>query len=153
MLHHKFIRYGTLDLKKQKGFTQNPETFHSPPCSRGIYAFPIKAVELFLLGGDYGGVSFEEKKKKRKEFTHNGNLWHHLGDYCKPVDVQARHGSWVKTTVGVWAKAFSKQSLKKRYGDGSKYFTAKSINEPTRSGVSGMYSKDDLEVFFDEKVT
>lgn len=49
----KFIRYGGLSPVKQKGFTTNPTSFHSPPARNGFYAFPQNYIELFLLGGDY----------------------------------------------------------------------------------------------------
>ena len=67
-----FVRYGGLSLVKQKGYDPSMPTFHSPPNTRGIYAFPILS-------------------------TNN-------------------------------------------------------INEPGRSGVSGMYSKDHFEVFIDQKI-
>lgn len=44
-----FLRYGGLAPVKQVGFGKTP-TFHSPPAKAGFYAFPIGAVERFLLG-------------------------------------------------------------------------------------------------------
>lgn len=145
-----FVRFGGLDLKAQKGYSSTPPSFHSPPCRRGIYAFPLKAIELFLIGGGYGDLSFEQKKAMRKEFTHSGTIWHHLGHQCKPHEIAGRHGSWVKTSVTVWKKAFSKEGLTNRYANYG--IRTKSINEPARSGVCGWVAKDHYEVFFDEKV-
>ncbi len=98
----------------------------------------------------------EDRKKRyteiRKEFRKTtGNIWHHLGEFCKTTDVIDRHGSWVKTSIADWQKAFSKSSLTNRYGeDWGGGRGEKSINS-TR-GISGCYSKDHYEVFFDEKV-
>lgn len=146
-----FVRFGGLDLKTQKGYKPNPETFHSPPSRRGIYCFPLKAIELFLIGGGYDKLSSDQKLRMRKEFTHSGNVWHHLGQHCKPHEIIGRHGSWVKTSVSGWKKAFTKESLANRYRtwEGSR---TTSINEPVRSGVCGFTVKDHYEVFFDEKV-
>jgi len=92
----------------------------------------------------------------RKEFSRkDGNVWHHLEEWTDQNEIIGRHGSWVKTSIQAWKKAFTKMSLNNRYGE--KRFSGwdlstKSINEPLRSGLMGMYSKDHCEVFFDEKV-
>lgn len=143
-----FVRYGGLSLVKQKGYSKVAKTFHSPPATKGIYAFPIKTIDFFMCA---------HRKKfelQRKEFKHKGNIWHHLGHHCKPSQILDRHGSWVKTEFKVWEKAFSKESLNLRYGDknGGIDFSIKNINEPWRSGVRGMYSADHLEIFIDEKI-
>lgn len=174
-----FVRFGGLDLKNQKGFSSSGErTFHSPPCSRGFYAMPKIAQESFLLSGmdyyqpgvltPYSKTSSEwdleqwkeferrrrnSKRKMRKEFyKKDGNVWHHLSDYVSPNEVISRSGAWIKTSLHCWRKAFSKSSLNDRYGrsDSNMDFDVSSINEA--KGVSGHYSKDHYEVFFDEKV-
>lgn len=43
-----FVRFGSLNLKSQKGYGK--KGFHSPPTSKGFYAFPYKAQEMFLVG-------------------------------------------------------------------------------------------------------
>lgn len=92
----------------------------------------------------------EQLRRIRKEFTKTrGFIWHHLGFFVKPQDVVATHGSWVKTTIQVWKKAFSKMSIKYRYSCGS-FFKTNSINNT--KGITGFASKDMCEVFFDEKV-
>lgn len=189
-----FVRFGGLDLKNQKGFGN--KTFHSPPSSRGVYAFPKIAQEMFLIGSldkfqpgilpkspeyprdkeveidgvkklsredrekwqkDVDSFDWEENRKQvkkryaeiRKEFKKTkGNIWHHLGDFCKVSEVIDRNGSWVKTSIYDWQKAFSKSSINNRYGEDM--FSTNSINS-TR-GISGFFSKDHYEVFFDEKI-
>lgn len=97
---------------------------------------------------------YEKRWKKnmsaiRKEFIkRDGNVWSHLGEYIPNNEVIDRKGSWVKTSIKDWSKAFSRMSLSCRYGDN--WFASKSINDVR--GVVGLYSKDHCEVFFDEKV-
>ena len=47
-----WVRYGGLSPLAQEKFVRDPDqrTFHSPPCRRGIFAFPSGYVERFLLG-------------------------------------------------------------------------------------------------------
>ncbi len=103
----------------------------------------------------------KHSKNRRKRFSEirrefrktSGDIWHHLGEHCKNVDVIDRHNSWVKTSISTWQKAFSKASLNDRYGEDFGTKTGRgehSIN--TTRGLTGMYSKDRYEVFFDEKV-
>jgi hypothetical protein len=173
-----FVRFGGLDLKNQLGYNKQPETYHSPPAPRGFYAMPKIAQEFFLIGSidkfqpdslpktkskdsfknedEYfsylDGLEKNRKlalRKLRKEFTKSdGNIWHHLVDYVDRNEIIDSHGSWVKTSLSAWRKAFSKSSLKDRYGIGD--FSVNSIDKS--SGVTGDYSKDHYEVFFDEKV-
>lgn len=46
---YTFVRYGKLKPVKQKGV--GATNYHSPPCSRGFYAFPFGYEELFLVAG------------------------------------------------------------------------------------------------------
>lgn len=181
-----FIRYGGLDLKNQKGYVANPNPdeglgYHSPPASRGFYAMPKVAQEMFLVGcigetqpsmlpkknydkrNDWTEEQWNEWGKKynkafdlrRKVFRKDeGNIWHHLTEEVENHEVIDRHGSWVKTSIAVWKKAFMKNSLKSRYGESKDCLdlSIRNINEPPRSGLFGMYSKDHCEVFIDEKV-
>jgi hypothetical protein len=177
-----FVRFGGVNLKKQKGYKSEPATFHSPPATRGFYAMPKVAQEFFLISSmeryqpsavpksvEYDENRTEEEAEKlwddyhrrrkksissmRKEFTKTeGHIWHHLTEYVKPNEVIERHGTWVKTDLAAWKKAFSKVSLKYRYGNNSWDLSTNSINETGRSGLFGYYSRDEFEVFFDEKV-
>lgn len=155
-----FVRFGGLDLKNQKGYKK--QNFHSPPTSRGFYAFPKIAQEMFLVSslavtqpdnykeytdddGDYDEYLkkyYKTLKGSRKEFRkENGDIWHHLIDNVKPSDIIEINKSWVKTSIKNWAKALSKESLKMRQESGG-------VN---KTKIFGDYSKDNLEVFFDEK--
>lgn len=49
MKTYRFVRYGKLKSTKQKGFASS-DSFHSPPCGKGFYAFPFGYEELFLVG-------------------------------------------------------------------------------------------------------
>jgi hypothetical protein len=178
-----FVRFGGVNIKKQKGYLPIPQTFHAPPASRGFYAMPKVAQEMFLVGSvgayqkstmpkepkydpDFTDDQYEEYQKKhedyirrkeknfskmRKEFRkESGYVWHHLSQYCERKDVIDSHGSWIKTSIGVWEKAFSKMSLNCRYGEGNEYLKVNDINQAR--GITGLFSKDHCEVFFDEKV-
>jgi hypothetical protein len=166
-----FVRFGGLNLKKQKGFGN--DTFHSPPAPIGIYCMPLIAQELFLVGDlsyqknvmpkakkEYfdtteGAENYEKRTKnirrlKRKEFYKNtGNIWHHLREYTDNNEIIEEHNSWCKTSIKAWQKAFSKMSLNLRYGEDDSF---KITNINVARGITGYYSKDHCEVFFDEKV-
>jgi len=159
---YTFVRFGGLDLKKQKGYSKTPETYHQPPASRGFYAMPKIAQELFLVGSlssTQPGVFSKDSqnienywrdklRQIRKEFKKtDGEIWHHLEEYTDHKDVLQRHGSWIKTDIKVWAKAFSKMSTIMKWGRNKDLG-----GEIYPRGITGMYSKDHCEVFFDEKV-
>ncbi len=157
-----FVRFGGLNLKNQKGFSKTPETYHQPPASRGFYAMPKIAQELFLVGSlDSTQPSVFAKDGKnvenywrdklrqiRKEFRKTeGEIWHHLEEYTDHKDILQRNGSWIKTDIKVWSKSFSKMSTKMKWG------RSKDLGgEIFPRGITGIYSKDHCEVFFDEKV-
>ena len=92
----------------------------------------------------------------RKEFKKiDGNIWHHLVDMVPNNEVLERKGSWVKTSIKAWQKAFNKESLKNRYGEDFGGSQGKGRGETSINkarGITGFYSKDQYEVFFDEKV-
>ena len=127
---------------------------------------PKVVQEFFLIGcidKTQPGIFSKNSKLKdewkvklrqiRKEFRKtDGEIWHHLEEYTDIKDVLQRHGSWVKTDIKTWAKAFSKMSTIMRYGR-AKYDLDYGINQHgDGKGVVGWYSKDHCEVFFDEKV-
>jgi hypothetical protein len=169
-----FVRFGGLDLKNQKGFSKEDNNYHSPPTTRGFYAMPKIAQEFFLLGslsstqpGIFAklGDNVVEKKSKnknywrdklrqiRKEFRKtNGEIWHHLEEYTNHKDILQRHNSWIKTDIKTWAKSFSKMSTSMRYGR-HKFDLENGVNvRGDGKGITGWYSKDHCEVFFDGKV-
>ena len=163
-----FVRFGGLDLKNQDGYTTTQKTFHSPPAPRGFYAFPQVAQEYFLISSmdvyqpgttpkskeeesyeNYSKRYENSRRKMKKVFVKKtGFIWHHLEKYTTHSEIVDRHGSWVKTSIMAWQKAFSKMSLTHRYGED--FFKVQSINQS--KGITGFYSKDHCEVFFDEKV-
>jgi hypothetical protein len=99
-----FVRWGGLSPVIQKGYkqTRGPDaTFHSPPTRRGIYAFPIKWIEKFLLGG------VDRSHQRPRTFKHYGDIWHHLD--VSNDDILKESGAWVKTSFDVWAREFKKE--------------------------------------------
>lgn len=157
----------------------NTETFHAPPAPRGFYAMPIRFQEMFLIGSlektqpdymklpknikdndmDYNEV-YKIRKKRNKKLIHkfkvnnDDEVWHHLK--TKNNVVIDAHGTWVKTTVREWKKALNKESLDCRSKTISTHFETtesdggKRIQEVDKK--TGIYSKDQFEVFFDKKV-
>jgi hypothetical protein len=138
-INRTFVRFGKLGLTKQKGF--GSDTFHSPPCERGLYAMPKRFQELFLIGSikdtqniknlpEYDKYKDEDgnvdeksefwiKRKKawqklRHEFyiTPKDTLWHHLD--VPNNEVISRHNCWVKTSFKTWEKALAKESISLR---------------------------------------
>ena len=67
----RFVRFGGLNVKKQKGFDSTFPSFHSPPTTRGFYAMPLVAQEFFLLGGMrfYQPGTVPNYPKQGEEFT------------------------------------------------------------------------------------
>lgn len=170
-----FVRFGGTNIKSQKGFKST--SYHSPPAAKGIYYMPLVAQEFFLIGSlgkyqkgtmpkypinheDWTEEDWDNHHKrykkalsvKRKQFIKKeGNIWHHLIEYTDRNEIMAEHGSWCKTTIKAWEKAFSRMSLNLRYNTDDKCSEPiKNINNT--KGILGNYSKDHCEVFFDEKV-
>ncbi len=123
---------------------------------------PKIAQELFLVGSlDSTQPSVFAKDGKnvenywrdklreiRKEFRKTeGEIWHHLEEYTDHKDILQRNGSWIKTDIKVWSKSFSKMSTKMKWGRSKEM-----SGEIYPRGITGIYSKDHCEVFFDEKV-
>jgi len=179
----KFVRFGGLDLKNQKGF--GSDSYHAPPATRGFYSMPYSVQEFFLISSmnkyqpgtmpkdvkydntlpsDEMQKRWDEHDKRRRKalsamrktfYRKHGNVWHHLQEFTAPNEIISRHNAWIKTSMEAWRKAFTKMTLVRRYGenrDSGWDLSTDSINEPARSGLMGVYSKDECEVFFDEKV-
>jgi len=166
-----FVRYGSLNLKKQEFYSSDKESFHKPPVKYGFYAMPLIIQELFLIGciekfqseifckePDYDDTVawdlYEKQCKKikrqiRRVFEKkDGFIWHHLKEETKLEDVVAESGSWVKTSVKVWEKSFRKSIFNERI-ESTKLLNCK-ITE-VRS-INGCFSKDKYELFIDEKI-
>ena len=81
-----FIRFGGLNLKKQKGFKSDDSdvTYHSPPASRGLYAMTKIAQEMFLVGSlqtTQKSVFPKDKSKYDNSFTKEQEE-----EFCKDYD-------------------------------------------------------------------
>jgi hypothetical protein len=110
----------------------------------------MDAYDFDTVNPDYEKRRRNALSSMRKEFKRtDGNIWSHLGEYVKRSEIIAEHGSWVKTTIKEWQRAFNKMSLKHRMPNDSQLGT-NNIN--TARGIMGYFSQDHCEVFFDEKV-
>lgn len=61
------MRFGGLSSVKQKGYDPAMPGTHSPPCTRGIYAFPLGNIIPFLLGGDLPSAKGSARYVKDKD--------------------------------------------------------------------------------------
>ena len=93
--------------------------------------------------GELASAEYIRKEFKKTE----GEIWHHLEEYTDHKDILQRNGSWIKTDIKVWSKSFSKMSTKMKWGRSKEM-----SGEIYPRGITGIYSKDHCEVFFDEKV-
>lgn len=162
-----FVRFGSLNLKKQKHYIEVDKSFHNPPVKFGFYAMPYILQEWFLIGSiakfqpevfgkeiNYNDIDWEKHEKKIKKIKQQirkifekkeGFIWHHL-DVKNPVKIS---GSWNKSTMKTWEKALRKTILRERMSTDWQEVKGK-ISEI--KGINGYYSKDHYEVFIDEKI-
>jgi hypothetical protein len=59
----KFARFGGLSSVNQKGYEAVAAGFHSPPATRGFYAFVWPYYEFFLLGGSWTNLPWNKGTK------------------------------------------------------------------------------------------
>lgn len=147
----EFFLIGSID-KFQKGIMPKAPEYPGCDAPEDVKAEWEKKRDAFDWDA-FNKRCSENKSAIRKEFEkREGNIWHHLEEYTDRNEIIGKHGSWVKTSIKAWMKAFSKMSVVHRYGERSTGwdFSVKSINEAR--GITGFYSKDHCEVFFDEKI-
>lgn len=84
-LKFKCVRYGGLNVVKQKNNYNNPKniSYHTAPQRKGFYAFPFGIVDLFLISHHEHALSTNKKNNKkyreRKVFdVLGGLLWTHI---------------------------------------------------------------------------
>lgn len=173
-----FVRFGGANLKPQKGYGNDtfhsppaPRGIYAMPKVVQVF-FLVGSIGKFQPGTMPKEKSRDEIEKMtheeaheywsaqepfmkrirmfRKEFRKtDGNIWHHLGQFVPRNEVIAEHGSWVKTSIKTWQKAFSKHSIQNRYGEDG-IVRRTSIDQAR--GINGYYNEDHFEVFFDEKI-
>ena len=68
---YTFVRFGGVNLKKQKGYSPKPLTFHAPPAARGFYAMPKVAQEMFLVSsiGKYQEGTMPKEPKYSEDIS------------------------------------------------------------------------------------
>jgi len=89
----------------------------------------------------------------RHEFRKvHGTVWSHLGETVRRREIIDTHGTWVKTTMREWRRAFAKASLRARLRDevAAKSLHVKGVN--VASGIGQDYLGVGAQVFFDEDV-
>jgi hypothetical protein len=80
-----------------------------------MYAMPQEFQELALLGKSSEvqelNCSWQELLSMKTEFSWEGELWHHLGEWCKEEDILAQDRTWVKTSIDVFERALIEDVL------------------------------------------
>jgi len=93
----KFARFGGLSSVIQEGYKSKSEGFHSPPATRGFYAFVWPYYEMFLLGG-YANMVWKTGSKFIYVRDKNGNIINDKHpDYDKICDEDRPHHWSVQT--------------------------------------------------------
>lgn len=85
----------------------NKDSFHAPPCSRGIYVFPEKMVEWFLVGW--------KASLKKTTINYNGDkLWCHFEEECEELGVQIlqRSRHWVLIHSSDFKRVLNRAKIK-----------------------------------------
>jgi hypothetical protein len=152
----KFVRFGGLSPVNHKKFYKQ-DSFHSPPCKKGIYAFIFPYIEDFLwawkVPGDGTTYTFSKyRKENRREFTYEGKLWVHWLDEARKLGLGLEYKKdWVKIHTSSLLellkliKQEDRVQLKEKYNIG----THENIHDPYKRGLGGFMSKDHLEVFIE----
>lgn len=173
-----FIRFGKLHLTKQDGFGN--DTFHSPPASKGFYAFPIRFQEYYLVGSiektqptqynlpkklkHENILKVEDKEIREKLWVENRKFW-------KIKLKELRHEFFVDNDKLIWhhldAKPFDiidrhNSWIKTTVGVFKKSLIKESLKLRVESSgdlginsvnkTNGFFCEDHFEVFFDTKV-
>ena len=88
-------------------------------------------------------ITYYYKPPKRKVFEYNGDIWHHINYKIKKHEILDKNGSWIKTSIKTFEKAFNRYKMNNRLKDteGNLIF-----NTSTKNGSKCM---DVLEVFIE----
>jgi len=152
----KFVRFGGLSPVNHKEFYKQ-DSFHSPPCKKGIYAFIFPYIEDFLwawkVPGDGTTCTYNKyHKENRKEFTYKGELWVHWINEARKLGLGLEYKKdWVKIHTSNLLELFKlikqedRVQLKEKYNIGAH----ENIHDPYKRGLGGFMSKDHLEVFIE----
>ena len=88
----RFARFGGLSSVNQEGYSSRERNFHTPPATRGFYAFVWPYIEPFLLGGnwtcwpwvigskftyvrDENGVVISDKHPDRDKYSNSNKIF------------------------------------------------------------------------------
>lgn len=177
-----FVRFGGLNIKKQKGFTPDEDkSFHSPPTTKGFYAMPKVAQEWFLLGAmdTYqpnsilkplapDALNHLTQEERAEIYAKRGKRYAKSISLMRKEFTKTQGNIWhhleeytdrneIIETDGAWVKT-SIKAWEKAFGKMSinlrmpKSEYIKNTSVNQAKGLLGGFSKDHCEVFFDEKV-
>lgn len=98
----------------------------------------------FKKNEDGTTTEFYCKPINRKVFDYYGEIWHHIIDEVKESDVIESSGSWIKTNINVFEKAFKKHTFNNRLS-----FCKGNPTMNCSGRKNGWVSYDELEVFIE----
>lgn len=90
------------------------------------------------------------EKPSPRIFTHEGELWHHLGNYLKPHQILGTKGGWYKSTIGDYREALEKKMHSCRKSAMSHMFDKNNKNVMSQKSAFRFGSKDELECFIEK---
>ena len=118
-------------------FTKKNTTWLKPPPRGPKKNRGMKAMAAMLPGASPEPYNSKEwflaRLKKRKTFSYQGPIWHHLP--ASPDDVLDSHGRWIKTSYQTWVKALIK--------------SVGSFNKERRQDNTSQEDKGKYEVFIE----
>lgn len=157
----KFIRFGGLSPVNHKKFYKI-DSYHSPPCKRGVYAFIYPYVEDFLISWKISNhdESWRARYNKfyranKKIFEYKGNVWVHFIEEAVKLNMNIEiKKDWVKVNTKDLKRLFSVVKHKRMVELQKDYITyginTKDLKDPYKRGLGGFFCKDELEVFIEK---
>jgi hypothetical protein len=107
----------------------------------------------YLSSEKIDGVAYVRYLKPPKVIKYKGDIWHHLENYVEEKDVIMKSGSWIKTNMKTYEKAYKKFDATERFNSliewkGNRLITTNFKGIPCRA--TSCYDKDTYEVFIEK---
>lgn len=152
-LYTKSDEYGNILEKNYKGDLSLSNSYWKTWVNNGEESHPLEDQKernfykyyssLITFNPDGTKTELSYKPCKRKVFEYNGEIWYHIDYKIKKEEILDRHGSWVKTSIKTFEKAFNRYRLNNKLKDTGGNLILKT------SSKNGHYCLDELEVFIE----
>lgn len=100
----KFARFGGLSSVNQKGYEAVPQGFHSPPSTRGFYAFVWPYYEFFLLGGSWTNLPWNKGTKFSYIRDKEGNIITDKHPQYEEISSREHNNQYWSAPTKEWSK-------------------------------------------------